>query len=109
MMFGWLSAEAARASCAKRRSRSASLAKEAGKKLVPGYWGRKGLAAGGKVCARPATPEQRQDFVCSDALPGEQVRSCLTELFRSKPPRLKRQRVPLDKAPRRAVISQQLF
>src|SRR5262245_6030880 len=59
--------------------------------------------------AHPATPQQRQDFVRSDMLSWEQLRSCLTKLFRIKPPRLKRQRVPFDKALGRAVIAEQLF
>src|SRR5262249_59314861 len=53
--------------------------------------------------------EQRQDLVCSDALSGEKLRSRLTEFFRFKPTRFKRQRAPLDKALGRAVIAQQLF
>jgi hypothetical protein len=55
--------------------------------------------------AHPSMPEQRQDFVHSDLLSGEQLRSRLTELFRFKSPRLKRQRVALDKALGRAVIA----
>src|SRR5215813_10312592 len=57
----------------------------------------------------PATPQQRQDFVCSDALSGEQLRRRLSKLSRIKPPRLKRQRVVFDKALSRPVKAQQLF
>src|SRR5262245_12375756 len=59
--------------------------------------------------AHPATSQQRQDFVHPDLLSEEQLRRRLAELFRFNPPCLKRQRVPLDKAPGRAVIAQQFF
>src|SRR5262249_17971628 len=59
--------------------------------------------------APPATPEQRQDFVRSDALSWEQLRDRLTELIRFEGPCGDDERVVLHETPLRAVIPQQLF
>src|SRR5262245_19963814 len=56
--------------------------------------------------SHPATPQQGQNFVYSDVLSCEQLRSRSTKIFRLKSSRFKLERVPLDKALRRPVIAQ---
>src|SRR5262249_11835456 len=59
--------------------------------------------------AHPATPEQRLDFVCSDALSGDQLRDRLTEHIRFERLCGDDERVVLHEAFRRALMAQQLF